>query len=232
MKKLKLPLLLSLTISPLSSVYAKQPSLDFVQVGYAQIELDDETSDQSDADGFSFSLNKAFSDSWYGGVSYDIYSTDESERFIINEGTQFEFIEDVATDLDLSATSIGLGYKIDMNETSFVTIEGGYYSLDVDVDGLFSLTYTNPEQGTNFSNRFSNSVSFSGYYADVSYQARVDQFQYGIGVLYRRVSESGITIDDTGLTLEAAYYLTDNFAIRANFESSDTLLSLGVRYDF
>lgn len=229
MKKKHLAILLAVITQYSATSLASQPNLDNVQAAYSTIELDDGL---SDPDGFAFGASKAFSDNWYGSISYETYSTSNESSFLYNEGTPEEFLETQLQNVDLTATAIGIGYKVDMGDNSFITIEGGSYRLSLDLTNDFSIRYTDTSRSPNINDRSSESTSLSGFYIETSYQQRSEQWQYGIGVLYRDVGNSRGDIDETGLTLELMYYFTDDFAVRANYESSDTLFGIGVRYDF
>ena len=219
-----------LFLTPLA--LADAPSLSFIEANYSMFDDDEFGDEDLDFDGYQLNLSFAVSDSFYIPLSYASSSADD---FVSTSFSQEFYSEDFAETMnyDLNETQLGLGFAFARTENSFFHAELGYLGLEVKLDSSFDFTVISNGEIFEDSGSFSISDSFDGLYGELGYQAKFDNgLQTSLAVLYRRVTSSGETIDDTSALVEFLYNFTDNFALKAGYETGDKRILVGARYNF
>jgi Ax21 family sulfation-dependent quorum factor len=148
------------------------PNWNYVEGGYVRVNPDG----VGNADGFGIRGSVAFADSWHVFGRYD----------------------EVSEGIDISRTSLGLGYNLGISErTDFVT-RVAYERVDV--------------------SGFGGSVDGNGYSVLVGLRGNVtDAFTVGAGVEYTDIEDG----DDTVFKLDAQYAINETFAVAFEAEAGD-----------
>lgn len=174
----------SLSLSALSfNASADTPSFDYVEGGYTSYDFDV----VSDVDGFELGGSVSLTDSFYATADY----ADVSKNGV-----------------DLSLTTLGVGYKSDYSNTSSFFTEVNWANLDSNVGS-----------------------DENGYELALGIRSMITKdLELKVAAEYLDIDND----DNTYLVLGAAYNLTDNLAVYSEYktESDDSQFSFGARYNF
>lgn len=236
-------LLTAILLSASALAHADQPSLSFVELGYGQTNIDGSIFAVDSFKGFNIAASYEFTDTIYVPVSYYRHSGDSSDVFenSFNTGDGSGNIITINqlsvsdNSIDLSEFSIGLGYKLELSDSSFLATDLSVLQVKVSVS--FDSSFTTTENGVvTFSDVFSDSESSTenGFLLRSVYQKLLDNgFQFNVGLQYKLVRAEGENIDDTAVLLDGLYHFTDNLSAKLGASiSGDKQLSATLRYSF
>lgn len=181
-----------------TATFAQAPSWDLIEVGYAKGDVDDLGLSEVSPRGFAIGASKLLGENVFILGSYSMLSDD---RF--------------GVDLDLDQASIGLGYRLSLNETTdaYVTASYEYIELGASANG--------------------NSASFddNGYGIGVGVRSRLtEKFEVDGSIGFIDIADES----ETALSASAYYYFTDAVALGAHYSITADVSVYGVslRYSF
>ena len=170
---------------------ADQPSYNFIQGGYQEIELDIGGGPDGDGDGFGVGGSVEFADNWFGFVSYSDIGFDFS--------------------IDLTQIQVGVGWNTPISDNTSFFATAGYAQVEVDIPGFGS----EDESGFALSVGLRSNVSdLIELFGSISYVDLGDGDSTGIGGgIYFNITEAfalglGIETDDdvTGYGANVRWY--------------------------
>ncbi len=190
MKKL---LIIALLLTS-TSVFAasKGPSWDFFELSYIKVEIDD--TDFS-PNGFGLGLSTLLTDDVFLFASY----ADASESVFGN-------------DVDISSTSIGLGYRIALNNTSDFAVGAGFAEADACIDGF-------------------GCEDDNGYLVTALFATRlVENLELSLGAEYVDIADES----STALSFTGSYFFSDRLSLGLGWANDDDVdtLSLNLKLHF
>ena len=172
---------------------ADQPSYNFIQLGYQEVDLDVGGFDV-DGSGFGLGGSVEFADNWFGFVSYSDIG--------------FDF------NVDLTQVSVGVGWKTPVSENSSFFATAGYAEAEVSAPGFGSADENGYALGIGIRGNVSELIEL---FASVSYVdfGEGDSTGFGGGV-YFNITEAfalgvGLETDDdvTGYGANIRWYFGD-----------------------
>jgi hypothetical protein len=189
MKKVVLTSALLLSLG--SAQAAESPKWDSVSVSYQSVDLDSET-----FTGFGISASKLLGDNFFVTGAYNKASDDVQ-------------VFDASVDLDLSTTTLGLGYRLPLSEnTDFF----GVLSYE-DMDAEASYQGSSENMGEN------------GFGAKIGVRSMVsDKVELGASIQYVDITEDS----DTVFAVSALYNFTKNFSAGIGYSKAEDMDTLSV----
>lgn len=224
-----------------ASVFAQEevlgdiPVFNNVQVGYAQLDVDD--MDDFKPKGFSLGATKQFKN-FYVAASYVRGSDDQDMSYNYDNG--YYFVDD-NWNLDMSFTQmkLSLGYIVPLSNDGFIdmSVEYGEVKFEADIKGGWvEGTYNNAGQRDI---EWSETYSGSDDASENLYGAQIRYTKYFGDIIVR--ASGGIErldVDDADselvFGLEGGYYFTENFSALISYSKGSDYNIIGglVRYQF
>lgn len=188
-KLLTIALLLSMT-----SAFAdgKGPSWDFIELSYLEVDVDDTDFSPS---GFGLSGSTLLTDDIFLFAGY----ADASESVF-------------GTDVDISTTTLGLGYRFAVNDTSDFAVGLGYADAEACL-GNFGCADDN------------------GYAVLAIFATRIaENVELSFGAEYVDIGDES----STGTSITASYFFTDQFSLGLGWGTDDDVdtMSLNAKFHF
>ena len=217
-----------------SACLAKLPSLNFVEAGYGQTNIDESFFNDDKFKGFNLAGSYQINESFYIPVRYYKHGSDSSLQYG-GGNSSFSQTIDETRELDLSEFAIGIGYALPLSDASLVAFDVSYLNVSVDLDvNYVIIDFENGQQSNRFEDSFSESQSESGVAARAVYQYYFDSgFQIGLGAQYQYVDIDGDSADDAQAVAELMYFFTEGFALKTGAVfGDDSAFDISVRYTF
>lgn len=179
-----------------TTTLAKAPSWDQIEVGYTKGDIDDLS--EVSPSGFAIGGSKLLGENVFVLGSYSMLSDDYQ-----------------GVDLDLDQASVGLGYRLGLNETTDAYVTASYEYIELSGSG----------------NGNSISVDDNGYGIGIGVRSRLtDNFEVDGSIGYIDIADES----ETAFAVSGYYYFTDAVAIGAHYSSTAdvSLYGVSLRYSF
>lgn len=190
--KSKLLLLAALAMASTATL-AETPAFNFIEAGYGTGDIDDldELSPKGFALGGSFLVSEsAFVTASYVSLGDDVFGID----------------------IDVVTSSIGLGYRYSLTDSTDAYAAVSYEYVEADIEGF-------------------GSEDDNGYGLTVGFRSRLtEQFELDGSIGYVDIADES----ETGIGISGHYYFTPNFAIGVSYSTAADLsiTAVSARYAF
>nr|WP_297347610.1 porin family protein [uncultured Glaciecola sp.] len=186
-------LLLAALAMTSSATLAGTPAFNFIEAGYGTADIDDvdEVSPSGFAIGGSFLVGESvFVTASYASLGDDVFGTD----------------------IDLVTSSIGLGYRLSLTDSTDAYASVSYEYVEADIEGF-------------------GSEDDNGYGLTVGFRSRLtEQFELDGSIGYVDIADES----ETAVGISGHYYFTPNFAVGLSYSTTADISITGVsaRYAF
>ncbi|MFT6920100.1 MAG: hypothetical protein ACJA2G_002748 [Cognaticolwellia sp.] len=186
-------LLLAALAMTSSVTLAGTPAFNFIEAGYGTADIDDvdEVSPSGFAIGGSFLVGESvFVTASYASLGDDVFGTD----------------------IDLVTSSIGLGYRLSLTDSTDAYASVSYEYVEADIEGF-------------------GSEDDNGYGLTVGFRSRLtEQFELDGSIGYVDIADES----ETAVGISGHYYFTPNFAVGLSYSTTADVSITGVsaRYAF